>query len=217
MSGVFALLGAVLAYRLYLKRDKACFMWVLFAFYAGMEFLQFLQHRTLNQCSTKENQVLATVAFLYVVVQPFLWQYYAYRCHSKTPFQKGVFALSMLLSGVVAASFLLRWGTGTDSKGTDMMTGELCTKKDDGHLYWQWPIGVSHMKVANWFMFMVVWFAPLIFFADGGVGIGLAGGAVLSYALSKRSVEYPSTWCLMSLPLLLGGLALDLQSGKLTI
>lgn len=217
MSGIFALLGAALAYRLYLQRDKTCFMWALFAFYAGMEFLQFLQHRTLNQCNSKENQFLTIVAFLYILVQPFLWNYFAFRCRAPTPFLKGVFSVSMVLCVLVAGSMGTRWGTGTDSKGTEFMTGELCTKRDKGHLYWQWPIGLSNTHTANWFAFMLVWMAPLIFFGQRSIGTSLAAGALLSYAISKNSAEFPSAWCLMSLPLLIGGFALDLHAGKVTI
>lgn len=207
MSAALALLAAVLAVRLYHKRDKVCFLWALFAFYAGMELLQTLQHRTVNQCDTTENQVLAAVAFLYVIVQPLLWNYYAFKCRSPTPFQRGVFTVAMLLCAVMVVGFLQRWNTGTDSRGTDMLTGQLCTTKDEGeHLRWSWPLGVAGSTKSNWYMYFVLWFVPLLF-AQGGPWIsgGLAFGAAITYLMVNNKQTFPATWCFVSIPLLFAG------------
>ncbi len=215
-SACLAAVSAVLAVRLYQQRDQTCFLWALFAFYAGMELLQTFQHRTVNQCDSKENQVLAFIAFLYVLVQPFFWNYYAWKCKSSTPFQRGVFVSAMALNFVMIISFLLRLGTAPAGESTplnDMLSGPLCTKQDDNqHLRWSWPIGPSVSGSATWFMYFALWFVPLLF-ADDGLALsgGIAAGAVITYLVVRNKQEFPAVWCIFSIPFLILGTVTSLS------
>ncbi len=214
MSATLAAAGFVLAYSLYKKRSKVCFLWALFAFYAGMELLQAVQYRTVNDCASNENRMLALVAFFYVLVQPFFWNLFAFKCRAPSQFQKGVFAAAMLLCIVMMVSFAMRLGNDTTHHSTDTYSGPLCTQKEgDSHLWWSWPIGGSTSMSANWFVYMMLWLVPMLF-ADGGLSTsaGLATGALLTWLMVRNKREFPATWCLFSIPFLILGWAVDMTA-----
>lgn len=208
MSAAFAIIGLALALYFYRRRKQTCFLWAIFLFYAGMELLQTFQFKTLNQCDNKENQTLTLIAMVFVLVQPFLWNWYGYSCKSDNSFQRGVFTLGMVLSGLWIVGYLYRYGKWTKDDGEDMLQGPLCTRKEgDGHFFWSFPVSGDNTVSANFFMYLMIWFVPL-FFGRGGVVTGLAfvTGAALAFVLSKDKRAFASTWCYLSIPILVMGL-----------
>ena len=211
MSAAFAIIGAVMTYYMYKRRDKMKFVWIIFLFYTLMEVLQTLQFRTLNKCSSAENQLLTQVALVFVIVQPLLWNYYFYTTKANNQFRRGVFTLGMVLSILWIVAYLMRYGGWEKGDGEDMMRGPLCTRKEgDEHFYWTFPMSKDHALTANFFMYLAIWFIPLFFSDDGASGaVWIVAGALLAYALATRTkkarMTFASTWCYISVPLLIIG------------
>ncbi len=147
-----------------------------------------------------------------MLLQPFFWNYYAWKCKSSTPFQRGVFTLAMALNLVMITSFLLRYGNKQSEDNHDPWSGPLCTHKEPGqHLKWSWPIGPSQAGSATWFMYLALWFVPLLFANEGlAVSGGLAGGALITYLMVRDKQEFPAVWCIFSIPFLILGTAYNM-------
>ena len=174
-----------------------------------MEVLQTLQFRKLNECSSAENQLFTQVALFLVIVQPLLWNYYFYKCKSNTGFRKGVFTLGMILSILWIFSYMMRYGGWKKEDGEDMLRGPLCTRREgNSHFYWTFPMSKDHALSANFFMYIAIWFVPLFFSFEGFTsGAFMVAGALIAYVLAmankRAKMEFASTWCFISVPLLI--------------
>ena len=51
---------------------------MLLLFYSGMELLQGTQYYIVNQCKNPANTILTEIAYLFVLVQPLMWNYFYY-------------------------------------------------------------------------------------------------------------------------------------------
>ncbi len=206
MSASLAVLGACLTYRLYTTRRNDM-LWVVFLFYTLMEILQFFQYGTVNKCEDVRNKALTMVAFVFILVQPLLWNWYGYVSKSDTEFQKGVFAAGVVLSIIFILGMILQYGGYKKGDPDDVLTGPLCThRKSSGHLYWKLPFSQFGSLSPSFFMWTAIIVGPMLFGPRGGVAsTAFLAGMALSYTMSRTRDEFPSVWCLMSLPLLATG------------
>lgn len=208
MSAAFAAIAFAISFYFYTHRKQNCFLWIIFLFYGLMEVLQTFQFRTLNQCANKENQLLTFIAMVFVIVQPFLWNWYGYTCRSSNSFQRGVFTLGMVLSVFWIIGYLFRFGKWRKEDGEDVLRGPLCTRKEgDGHFFWTFPVSKDNYISANFFMYLLIWFVPIAF-GNGSIvsKFGSAIGITIGWLLAKKNKELASTWCYISVPLLVIGL-----------
>jgi len=193
--------------------------YVLAGFYTAMEFLQTAQYFTVNQCSEQINKLLTNVAFLFVIVQPFLWNCLAY-LESRTDYQKGIMSLAIVLCII----WMIWYTIGRiyyhidgpkpcDKCNVFYDTGETCTKrKENQHLYWSWPSSHMNGLNANYFMFLALWFIPMLMIPHLRLSVSvLIGSAVFSaylvYKTNGSLISYASTWCYISVPVILIGFA----------
>lgn len=210
-SATFAIIGFIFSYYFYQRRKETCYLWAIFFFYALMETLQTFQFRTLNQCNNNENKILAFIALIFVVVQPFLWNWYGWRCRSQTKLQKTIFTLGMILGLIWIVVYLLGYNANI-SEETGAIQGPLCTRKIDKpghHLYWTFPISNNYIAIL-FAVYLMIWFIPM-FFGKNGVTSGtymVLTCALSYYFISKNSKEFASTWCLTSIPILAMGATL---------
>ena len=185
-------------------------------FYTGMEVLQLALYHDLNRCGSPYNRTMTEVGFVLVVVQPALWNLYFLR--NAVAAARPAFTLATALAVVWIAGFVGRRLVGLPGVDFEVTsTLETCTVKGPRNLHfaWGWVLRRWGGLEANWFMYLSVWFVPqLLFFQtdDDGIvpsGVGSAvivgSGLVVSLILSSTIGtlhEIPSTWCLMSVPIL---------------
>ncbi len=217
MSATFALLGAYLTYRLYNIRDKTRFLWVLFLFYTLMEVLQFAQFDSVNKCGDPTNRALTFVAFIFILAQPLLWNWYGYTENTKNEFQRGAFMVGFILAISLVIGLVLKYGGHKKGDPDDVLTGPLCTKKESsGHLYWKIPFSRFDALSPSFFMWVAVIAVPMMMAENGLLKAGaFLGGMSIAYAISKTKDEFPSVWCLMALPLLTIGYIESMYGNKL--
>ena len=217
MSATFAILGAYLTYRLYNIRDKTRFLWVLFLFYTLMEVLQFAQFDSVNKCGDPTNRALTFVAFIFILAQPLLWNWYGYKENAKNEFQRGAFMVGFILSICLVIGLVLKYGGHKKGDPDDVLTGPLCTKKESsGHLYWKIPFSRFDALSPSFFMWVAIIAVPMLMVDNGLMKAGsFLLGMTIAYAISKTKDEFPSVWCLMALPLLAIGYIESIYGNKL--
>lgn len=214
ISFSFFIIGSVLAVYSYLTPIlREYYMHILFAFYALMELLQTVQYKYVNQCSNPVNKLLTEIAYVLVIVQPLMWNIVFYlRTKSKTG--KTIFMLTIILFLVwMAANISLRLGYNGDNRLNKcgiFNNDTTCTKRDSStsHLYWQWTTAHYRDMTANYFMYFVLWFVPALLVNETmitsiGLIIGALAGLLLTIKYGVTIVEFPSTWCFISVPLFL--------------
>lgn len=157
LSFVLAVSGTSLA--LASKRKKNP-MWVVFALYSLMEWLQTTQHFFVDSCGTTMNLFLSYVAFGLVVVQPLTWNFYRW-LKSTTVRQRAAFSCAMWLSFLWLVFFSARLipRSSLPSGGTiyqalskhEIMVGtEVCTRMGPTHLFWTFPLFSFNGVEMNW-------------------------------------------------------------------
>jgi len=208
MSFSFALLG--IGAIVYLQNDtrRKYISYVIF-FYVLMELLQTVQYSLLNDCENTLNQMLTEVAFLLIIVQPLLWNFYFY---SNSPASEGgIFKVGMALAAAWIAFVLLGRVLysvpGTNPKKNSWLYGDkVCTYKGTSHLYWQWTTADLGELNATFLMYLLVWFVPgLISVTHFTSSLFLMAGAALGTGLTLLwgdMREFPSIWCYISVPLI---------------
>lgn len=221
ISATFAVIGAFMTtYAYALRRDpKHRYTYLILAFYTGMEILQTVQYFWVNQCDSKMNVFLTNVAYVYVIIQPMLWNMWMYT-RSKTCQDKNVFKLAIVLCLLwVIWSVLLRISYDPQKHAEfakcDALTAEqTCTKRDGmKHLYWQWTSANIPGYNANMFMYFALWIIPALLTGQYMIGIFVAISVVIaSFIVSVYNGnrnEVATVWCITSVPALL--LALFVQ------
>uniref|UniRef100_A0A6C0B7J4 Uncharacterized protein n=1 Tax=viral metagenome TaxID=1070528 RepID=A0A6C0B7J4_9ZZZZ len=69
---------------------------MLLLFYSGMEILQGIQYYIVNECNNPINKLLTEVAYLFVLLQPLMWNFFYYTNSEKC--EKNIFVTGMALS-----------------------------------------------------------------------------------------------------------------------
>lgn len=211
ISGAFTLLGFITTYIFW--NDKVFNRkgtHLIFLFYTLMELLQTVQYRTVNKCHLFENRFLTEIAYLFVIVQPLIWLIYYYRI-VELPFSKGIFTVSIclfLLWMILNIYSRLFYYTDYGTLLNDILANKIvCTKKNEGHLYWQWPYADFYGFNANWLMYLVLWFIPIILCKETWIsGLTIFGGFLIALMFAikyNHMTELPSLWCFISIPLMM--------------
>ncbi|AMQ10639.1 putative membrane protein [Brazilian marseillevirus] len=206
----FAAFGSLVADGLFYKGHPS---WVLFAFYSLMECTQALQHFVVDACGSTPNMVLSYCAFVLVVTQPLLWNYYRWS-KATTKKEKAVFAAMMWLSVFWMVLFSARLLPRRNSllkgvlynslpKHEIMVAAETCTRLGPTHLYWTFPLLDFNGVEMNWGGYLLLWFVPALFEKKGLLKFiyWLAQVAFVNY-MAQNIHEVPTIWCLLSLPIL---------------
>lgn len=182
---------------------------VLLGFYTLMELLQTIQYGSVNNCNG-HNRFFTNVAYVLVIVQPLLWNTVFY-LQAPAPY-KPVFRVAIALCAVwIAASVYSRLAynpkTAKDECGF-FNHSKTCTYRDKetSHLYWRWTAAHLGDVSPNYFMFLCIWFVPaLLVPGTRFTSTMIAAGALFAYAVTRMYgstiQEFPSVWCLMSIPL----------------
>jgi len=208
------------------------------AFYALMETLQTVQYSTLDQCGATVNYALTVVAHMLVIVQPCMWNLYRLaraRAAIRTAVTEGdvpavvsakgaaaVFTAAAGMSAVWALFFTLRLlpvdllpsgsvATFSALRTDEIMVGPaVCTHGGPTHLMWTLPYGSKNGLEANFFPYLLLWFYPALYEPKGAIKLACwIAQVVLVNATAGSIHELPTTWCALSVPIILLALVLD--------
>lgn len=208
------------------------------AFYALMETLQTIQYGVLDQCGTDVNYALTVMAHVLVVVQPCMWNLYrlakaralvreavgrgdaptvaaAHRAMAVFGAAAGMsvvwalfFTARLLPTDVMPASRVATYG---NLRADEIMVGPtVCTFGGPTHLAWTLPYEAKNGLEANLFTYLLLWFYPAIYEPRGAIKLTCWMAQVVLVNLTAGSIhELPTTWCALSVPILLLAFATD--------
>ncbi len=189
--------------------------YVLF-FYALMELLQGTQYFYVNDCSSNVNRGLTNVAYILVILQPLLWNWFFYINSERQDAQ--VFMTGIVLAIVwmminVFGRLMYDKDYNYQTKNMSIFaTDSTCTKKRKTHLYWEWTSANFKDLTANFLMYVMIWFIPALvvrkFRNIALLLIASASVAALSAYLNGEHFTFTSLWCYVSVPIVIGVLVL---------
>ena len=205
MSFGFVLLGFVGLW--YVKDTKKRFLSLLIVFYMLMELLQTVQAYLVNDCDNPWNPLLTEVAYLFVLVQPLLWNFYFYN-NSTT--ESGLFKAGIGLAiGWMVFDLAGRLLHGTMRNRTEedsiLIGDRVCTYKGSSHLYWKWTSANLGSMTATHSMYLLIWFVPaLLSVGFRSTALIIMAGALASAGITAYMGDvkgFTAAWCFISIPL----------------
>ena len=194
---------------------RATYIQFILLFYSLMELLQCVQYYYVNQCTNIINKLLTEVAYLFVIVQPLMWNAYFYvntgECDKKI-FLTAI-ALSICWMFVNVCSRLLYntkiWPYIQTEKNNTAFAGAdgVCTKKKLTHLYWEWTSANFFELNATFLTFLLMWFVPALLSVKHRMTslILICSAIVAAYSAFSvgESFIFTSLWCYISVPIVL--------------
>jgi hypothetical protein len=211
MSFTFAFFGIAASIYIYFYNNfNYTYLPMLLLFYSTMEILQGIQYYFVNQCNNIINKLLTEFAYVLVITQPLMWNFFYYK--NSAGCEKNIFTTGMALSiswMIVHIITRLLYTKQNGMKYKDSVYGSdtVCTKKQKSHLYWQWTSANLHDFNPTMLMYLFVWFVPaLISKKHRSTSIILILSfliATLISYLNKESFVITSLWCYISVPIVL--------------
>ena len=212
MSFAFATVGIVTTIYIYVFNASLVQMHVpmLLIFYTLMEILQGIQYYYVNQCSNVVNVALNEVAYIFGIVQPFLWNYFFYL--NSDSCDKKIFICAMFLAVCwatmsVIQRLLYRPDNGISKQYSWFGGSQSCTRKKNTHLFWEWPRANLGEMNATYFTNLLIWFGPALITAKHRMtSIILILSSILGVIAAWLGGEvyvFASAWCFVSIPIVL--------------
>ena len=212
ISFTFFLVGALTTAYVYFGKPELPYIGVpmILIFYTLMELLQTVQYKFVNQCDNIINKSLTEVAYLFVIVQPLLWNYFFYINSDAS--EKKIFEVGMTLAGVWliinVMSRVLYTPRNRLTKEQSVFAGEkVCTKRKASHLFWEWTSANFGELNPNYLAHLMIWFIPALVSSKHRVAGSLLAvsalvGSLMTY-LSGEMYIFASAWCYISVPIVL--------------
>ena len=172
--------------------------------YTAMEFLQYMQYDTLDDCKSTRNSTLAKVAYYLIWLQPIVWNL-TWSASNSSPVFKYTLALSVFVFFLCLDRHWLRiLHNGPVNKNEAHNTGQDCTRKGKTHLFWTFDLKTAGGLEPNWILYFLLMFAPHIYLGDTQhFAKSMVAGLVLAWSLAGGRVEeFTSYWCANSVPYL---------------
>jgi hypothetical protein len=218
MSFSFAFIGIVTTIYIYFYNNlNYKYVPMLLLFYSGMELLQGTQYYIVNQCNNPANKLLTELAYLFVLVQPLMWNYFYYVNSNKC--DKNIFLTAIALSMCWMATSIYTRLTYTKNNGIDshtknndvnsyLFSDSVCTKKNKTHLYWNWTSANIQDFNPTMLMYVMVWFIPALLSArHKSTSMIIILSFIIAYISSSKYSNEPFTltslWCYFSVPIVL--------------
>lgn len=104
-----------------------------------------------------------------------------------------------------------RAGTYSVLRNDEIMVGpQVCTRTGPSHLTWTLPYQSKNGLEANLFPYLLLWFYPALYEPQGAVRCACWIAQVLVVVFTAGSIhELPTTWCALSVPIILTGICVD--------
>ena len=137
MSAGFAFAGVIGIVYLMQQKKQVPGLVLILAFYTFMELLQTLQYQVTNECDNPINLFLTEVAYVFVIVQPLIWNMFFYA--NAAPNEALLFISGIALASVwilfnVAGRVLYTPENAQTSKDSVFASNKVCTYRDISHL-----------------------------------------------------------------------------------
>lgn len=194
---------------IYNPKLRKTYIPMILLFYAGMELLQTVQYFVVNKCDDKLNYITTEIAYLLVIAQPLLWNFYFYL--NSSPCEKNIFKAAMLFAicwiMLNVASRVSHTPQNALDKTSSLLAGDqVCTKQKAYHLYWEWTFANLGNFNANFVMYLLIWFVPALVSSQYMVSIILILSALVSgvfVTMLKEPFTFTSAWCYFSIPIVI--------------
>lgn len=222
MSASLFVIGiSIAAYiMLYNPALRKTYIPMILFFYAGMELLQTVQYSLVNKCGDKLNYITTEIAYLLVIVQPLLWNFYFYLNSSQC--EKNIFKAGMLLAVCwmffnIASRVRYTKENALSNQMSILAGDQVCAKQKAYHVYWEWTFANQSNFNANFLMYLMIWFIPALVSSQYMTSIILLLSAILSAIMVnylKEPFTITSAWCYFSIPIVLVILLQSILYGK---
>jgi hypothetical protein len=209
MSFSFAVVGIATTIYIYFYNNlKYTYVPMILLFYSGMEILQGIQYYIVNECNNPMNKLSTEVAYLFVLLQPLMWNFFYYSNSEKCDKNIFVTGMALSLSWIIVNIYTRLLFTKTDFVKNSYLIGEsVCTKKNKGHLYWNWTAADIYDFNPTMLMYVLVWFIPaLLSRKHRSTSIIIILSFIMAYFASISNNEIfviSSVWCYFSVPIVL--------------
>lgn len=179
-------------------------------FYTAMEFLQSIQYYFVNQCHNIINRFLTEVAYVLVIVQPFMWNLFFYinsnGCDTQIFIVGMTLALIWLFLNIVSRLFYTP-NNALSPHASIFASHSSCTKQNTSHLFWQWPSANFNDLTPNYLMYLLIWFIPGMVSKEFRIpsivtALFACIGAMMSIYANEIYI-WPSVWCYISVPMVI--------------
>lgn len=212
MSYTFFIIGITVCLYIYkYSKIRSTYIHYILFFYALMELLQGTQYFYVNECSSEINRNLTNIAYILVILQPLLWNWFFYinseRQYAEVFMTGIVLAIVWIIVNVLGR---LLYNKDTNYQMKDMSvfaTDSTCTKKRKTHLYWEWTSANFKDLTANFLMYLMIWFIPaMVVPRFRYIALLLAASAMVAAMVSYINGEYftfTSLWCYVSVPIVI--------------
>ena len=209
MSFTFAILGIIGI--VYLQDSKKRYISYVVFFYVLMELLQTVQYHLVNDCENWWNKTLTEVAYIFVIVQPLVWNAYFYS--NSKPIEQGLFksgiglSIGWLVFNVIGRLLYGIQGIPTQESGAYLYaSNKVCTRKASSHLFWNWTSADLGDYNATFIMHLLIWFIPALLSQSHRLtGLIILFGAALSFGVTMYMGDlrgFTAAWCYISIPIL---------------
>jgi len=217
VSFSFALVGfSVATYLLTNNVLKYNYLSLLLYFYSTMELLQGVQYYYVNECGNTINYLLTEFAYILVIVQPFLWNFFYFSNSNNC--DKKIFLTGMALS--VCWTFVhiftrlyytkengMKYSDSFYATDSNNEKDGVCTKKKKYHLYWQWTSANFYDLNPTMLMYLLIWFVPALLSNKHRNSSFII---IMSFFVALFNSYYynelftiTSLWCYISVPIVL--------------
>lgn len=212
ISFIFATIGflTVIYINLYSLELKKTGIQYILLFYSFMELLQGIQYFYINQCSNILNIFLTEIAYIFVIVQPLIWNIFFYinsNTIDKKIFLTAICLIVFWMSVNVLSRIMYNKNNQQTKQNSVFASNKVCTKRKLSHLYWEWTSANFSDLNANFLTYLMLWFIPALITAKYfKVSIFLILSALAAFLISYLSGEifvFTSLWCYISVPIVL--------------
>lgn len=208
MSFYFATAGLLTISYIYLfdQRFVKTGIQYILLFYTLMELLQGVQYYFINQCSNWINVFLTEIAYVFVLLQPTMWNLFYYM--NSNNYDKNIFLPAIWISIVwIIVQILSRvlYDKNADpqtKKNSVFASDKVCTKKKLTHLYWEWTSANFGELNANFLTYLLIWFIPgLISTKFRSSSLILLLSCIIAGIAAIEPFTFTSLWCYVSIPI----------------
>jgi hypothetical protein len=208
MSFSFAFIGIVTTIYIYFYNNlNYNYVPMLLLFYSGMELLQGIQYYIVNECKNPINKLLTEVAYIFVLLQPLMWNYFYYINSDKYEQKIFMTGIALSISWIVTSIYTRLIYTKNNGVNSYIFSDSVCTKKNKSHLYWNWTSANIQDFNPTMLMYVMVWFIPaLLSKRHRTTSLIITISFIIAYISSIYNNEpftLPSLWCYFSVPIVL--------------
>jgi hypothetical protein len=211
-SFIFATIGflTIIYINFYNLELKKTGIQYILLFYSLMELLQGIQYSYINQCSNILNIFLTEIAYVFVIVQPLIWNIFFYI--NSNNIEKKIFltAICLIIFWMfinILSRIMYNKNNLQTKQNSVFASNKVCTKRKLSHLYWEWTSANFGDLNANFLTYLMLWFIPaLITVKYFKVSLFLILSALVALFMSYLSGEifvFTSLWCYISVPIVL--------------